>query len=129
VAEEKFLTLLPCSAKVSNQKLSDAEAESTAPRGKNNKITRLRGIEASQYTSRGNQQSEQDDHDIYPTRLSQEDRQISARWIAKTFFKKKQHKSRIPLPPLHSPGPHKQHLSSHTDRQKKGENEWRNTMN
>jgi hypothetical protein len=88
VAEEKFLTLLPCSAKVSNRKLSDAEAESTAPRGKNNKITRLRGIEASQYTSRGNQQSEQDDHDIYPTRLSQEDRQISARWIAKTFLKK-----------------------------------------
>jgi len=98
VAEEKFLTLLPCSAKVSNQKLSDAEAESTAPRGKNNKITRLRGIEASQYTSRGNQQSEQDDHDIYPTRLSQEDRQISARWIEKTFFKKKSTQISYPTP-------------------------------
>jgi hypothetical protein len=87
------------------------------PRGKKNKITRLRGIEASQYTSRGNQQSEQDDHGIYYLPAAQSGRK-NAKYqrdgSRKLSEKKNQHKSRIPLQPLHSPGPHKQHRLTET---------------
>jgi len=125
VAEEQIPHTAAVQCKVSSQKtFLKRRSGIHGPRGKSNKITRLRGIEASQYTSRGNQQSEQDDQDIY-LRLSQAGRSPNiSEMDRENFEKKRQVKSRIPLLPLHSPGPHKQHRLTQTGEKEK-RNEWR----
>jgi len=131
VAEEQVPHTAAVQCKVSSQKtfLKRRSGGIHGPRGKSNKITRLRGIEASQYTSRGNQQSEQDDQDIYP-RLSQAGRSPNISEMDRENFGEKKDKSNlVSLSYRSTPRDLTNNIVSHRRAKKKREMNGENTMN